>query len=150
MRRSFGLLAAAMFIGACGGDDATTEPDAAEAGAAGGNGLRIVEPADGDDVEVPFTVRLEVDAPLGPPESGDQHVHLFFDGDMSEFEIVDADTWEVTAESAALAGVEPGERVLNVSLHNADHTPVGPEDEVTVTLAGDAPESDTEGPAYDY
>lgn len=147
MRRTVGLLAAVLVIGACAGDDGTAEN--AEPGG-GEAGLRIVEPGDSAAVEVPFTVRLDVDVPLGQPESGDQHVHLFFDGDMSEFEIVDADTWQVTAGSPALAGVEPGETTLNVSLHNADHTPAGPVDEISVTLLGGAGQDEGNGPAYDY
>ncbi len=117
--------------------------------------VQIVEPADGAEIAPPFTLELDVGVDIGPPESGLHHVHLFFDGEMANFEIVDSETWEVSADSDALAGLEPGEHVLNVTLNTAEHEPVGAEDEIGVTLTGTGGESsdspsDSPGDPYEY
>lgn len=134
----------------CGSDDddATTVDDGAAA--EGEFTLEIVSPSDGDEVGLPFTIEFSTDAELGPPDSGLHHAHVFVDGDMSNFEIVDSETFEITADSPIMAGVEAGQRELNVSLHTATHEPVGPADEVTIQLADDGTEGDDEdsGPGY--
>jgi hypothetical protein len=67
--------------------------------------------------------------PLGPPESGAFHVHVFFDGNEDEYEVVTTNTFEAK-------GLSPGEHEVAASLRNADHSPAGAEDEVTVTVVG--------------
>src|SRR5918992_899661 len=106
-----------MLAAACGESD--SGGDSAGEGAAAGEGgmtLEIVSPESGTEIGVPFTVELESSEELGPPEGGVHHVHLFFDGDDSEYEIVEAATWEVTTIQAPA-----GEHTLHASLRNADH-----------------------------
>lgn len=136
----------------CGTGDDTADVAAPADDGAGEFSVEILEPSDGAELSLPFTIELNASTDLGPPDSGLHHVHVFVDGDMGNFEIVDSVTWEITADSPIMAGVEPGERVLNVSLHTAGHEPVGASDEVTVTLTdgGGQPEDDDVGPSYDY
>lgn len=111
--------------------------------------LEILEPSEGAEVGLPISIELSTNAELGPPDSGLHHAHVFVDGDMNNFEIIDAETFEIPADSPILAGVEAGERVLNVTLHTANHEPVGAEDEVTIQLteAGESEENGDE-PGY--
>ena len=138
----------ALAVSGCGSDDDTVDAAAPENG--GEFSVEILEPSDGTEVELPFTIELDVDTELGPPESGLHHAHVFVDGDMSNFEIVDAETWEITADSAIMAGVESGERVLTVTLHTAGHEPVGATDEITIQLAGGGAPADDDGSGIDY
>lgn len=98
--------------------------------------LEITSPADGDSVEVPFTVEVASSEELGPIETGAHHVHVFFDGDDEEFLVVEGESVEVT-------DLPEGEHVVNASLRNADHSPAGVETEVTVTVGTGGAGSDT-------
>lgn len=139
-------IALAFVLTACGGDD-------------GGGSLSvdIVEPADGADLGVPFTFVVDSSEELGPTESGNHHVHLYFDGDDSSYEVIESgngEEHEIAADSPALEGLDPGEHTLNVSLRNADHSAAGAEAEVTVTV-GEGGSADDDGeeeapPGYDY
>lgn len=149
-RSAFVTVAAALALGlsACGGDDegdvaATDDTDTDFT-------VEIDSPAEDAEVGLPFTIELTTNAELGPPESGLHHAHVFFDGDMDNFEIVDAETWEIAADSPIAAGIETGERVLNVTLHTANHEPVGAQDEITIQLtdAGIPGSDDDSDPGY--
>lgn len=98
--------------------------------------LEITSPADGDSVEVPFTVEVASSEELGPIETGAHHVHVFFDGDDEEFLVVEGESVEVT-------DLPEGEHVVNASLRNADHSPAGVETEVAVTVGAGGAGSDT-------
>jgi hypothetical protein len=125
------LLVAGCGGGETGGGGGGSDPEA------GGMTLEITSPADGDSVEVPFTVEVASSEELGLIETGAHHVHVFFDGDDEEFLVVEGESTEVT-------DLPEGEHVVNASLRNADHSPAGVETEVTVTVgAGDG--SDTGG-----
>lgn len=112
-----------LLLAACGesGGDAAAGED--------GTTLEIVSPEDGAEIGLPFTVELESSEELGPPEDGVHHVHVYFDGNDSEYEIVEAETWDVTTIQAPA-----GEHTLHASLRNADHSPAGVETEITVTV----------------
>jgi hypothetical protein len=124
-------------------------------GSSGGSGgepkFSITSPSDGDEVELPFTVRVSTSEELGPEESGKDHWHLYFDGKEAEFEVI-------TSTSARIDNLSPGEHTIEAALQHADHSPVGPEDEISVTVAGRAGGSASEGGAggtdddslYDY
>lgn len=146
------MVAVAVLAGAaaCGSDDGDVTTVDNGAAAEGEFTLEIVSPSAGAEVELPFTIELDVDTEIGPPESGLHHAHVFVDGDMGNFEIVDAETWEITADSAIMAGVESGERVLTVTLHTAGHEPVGATDEITIQLAGGGAPADDDGNGIDY
>ena len=138
----------ALAVSGCGGNDDTADVAAPESD--GEFNLEILEPSDGAEIGLPFTIELDVDTELGPPESGLHHAHVFVDGDMANFEIVDSDTWEIAADSPIMAGVEAGERVLTVTLHTANHEPVGAMDEITVQLGDGAAPAEDDGNGIDY
>ncbi|ACQ78509.1 hypothetical protein Bcav_0244 [Beutenbergia cavernae DSM 12333] len=149
-----GLLAAAaavvvLTLAGCGGDggDDGAEP------AAGGDGptVEIIEPADGDSLSAPFTFVVSSSEELGTTESGNHHVHLYFDGDDSAYEVIESgngEEHEITADSPALEGLEQGEHTMNVSLRNADHSAAGAEDEITVTIETAGGDSGDTGDGY--
>jgi hypothetical protein len=105
-------------------------------GSGGGMSVTIAEPSEGAAVQLPFTLRLESSVPLGPTESGQHHVHVFFDGDDSTYEVVESDSIEISNSSKAAAGLSPGKHELNVSLRNADHSPAGAETKISVDVGG--------------
>lgn len=141
--------ALALGLGACGGDDG--DDAATTTGGDSGMSVEILEPADGDTISLPFTLEVDSSAELGTTESGLHHVHIFFDGDDSRYEVIEDGnrvTREITADSPAVEGLEPGEHVLNISLRNADHSPAGAEAEITVDVGGaGAPAGDSESPS---
>ena len=122
-------LALAFVVGAC---------DAYAQGAGGGSGgggdltLSIAAPAVGAEVSIPFEVTLESNVALGSPETGNHHVHLFFDTDVasSDYELVYGATVQVTRDLA------PGEHTIIASLRNADHSDAGPSQTITIVVAG--------------
>jgi hypothetical protein len=111
--------------------------------------LSISSPTDGAQVSVPFEVTLESNVTLDAPETGEHHVHLYFDTDTSsdDYDLVYGTTAEVTRDLA------PGEHTIIASLRNADHSDAGPSQQISVTVAaGDGGES-TPPPddgGYDY
>jgi hypothetical protein len=107
------------------------------AGGAGGPTLKISSPADAADVSEPFTVKLDASVPLGDPSTGEDHVHLCFDGascDSGGYQLVYGD-------SAQVQGLSPGQHTMEASLRNADHSAVGPTATITVTVTGGATSS---------
>jgi hypothetical protein len=123
-------LALAFVVGAC---DAYAQGGGG--GSSGGVGdltLSVATPTDGAEVSIPFDVTLESNVALGPPESGNYHVHLFFDSDTgsSDYELVYGPTVQVTRELA------PGEHTIIASLRNADHSDAGQSQTITVVVAG--------------
>jgi hypothetical protein len=128
--------------------------DTAEAGSGGEQKVTITEPAEGASVDIPFMLRLDSSVELGTTESGKNHVHLYFDGDDSEYEVVESDSMEITKDSPAVKGLEPGEHELDISLRNADHSAAGFETKVMVQVGGsgggDAPADDDSGTGDGY
>jgi Bacterial Ig domain len=125
------LGAVALLAAACGGggglggygDDGTA--------AAGGAGMTIgiVSPAAGAEVTQPFTLEVDASVPLGAPDTGRHHVHVWFDGKEADYKINYTDTFRVE-------GLPAGEHVITAALANADHSLAGPRSQVTVTVAG--------------
>jgi hypothetical protein len=125
-------LAAMLLVGATG-----CGSDAAGAGSGGsGQKVTIKEPTDGSSISIPFTLRLDSSVELGPTESGKHHVHLYFDGDDSKYEVIESDNVKVTDASPALAGLKAGEHELDISLRNADHSPAGFDTSIKVQTGG--------------
>ena len=142
MNRSPRLLAPTFvltfMLAGCGGNGGDTD--------AGAAGVTIDEPADGAEVAVPFPLEFSTGEALGPPETGNHHVHVFYDGDQSDYEVVEDTSFEVT-------GLSPGEHTITVSLRNANHSAAGAEDEITVTVSGEDTtdeESEDDRGGYDY
>ena len=98
----------------------------------GGDALSISAPSDGGQVSEPFTLTLTSNQALGDPSTGDDHVHLCFDGascDSGKYEIVYGDT-------AQVKGLAPGQHTIEASLRHADHSAAGPTATITVTVGG--------------
>ena len=103
----------------------------------GGDTLSITSPADGANVSEPFTLKLDASVPLGDPSTGEDHVHLCFDGascDSGNYVKVYSDTTQVQ-------GLSAGKHTIEASLRNADHSAVGPTTSITVTVTGGATSS---------
>lgn len=106
--------------------------EAADAGSGSEQKVTINEPTDGASIAIPFTLRLDASVELGPPESGNHHVHLYFDDDDSKYEVIESENVKITDASPAVKGLDSGEHKLNISLRNADHSAAGFETSVTV------------------
>ncbi|HEY7331709.1 MAG TPA: hypothetical protein VH859_01990 [Candidatus Limnocylindria bacterium] len=122
-------LAFALILAAC-------SPDAAAPGGDGAPSLRVTVPQDGTTVSTPFEVAVETGAPIGPPETGSHHVHLYFDTDTSspDYDLVYETPFQVTRDLA------PGEHTVIASLRNPDHSDAGVSQTFTITVgevAGD-------------
>ena len=125
MRRSMWLSAALLVVlVACGGNDENVDPGREGPPAS----LAIVEPADGAEVETPFTVRFSAEPALGPIDTGASHLHLWIDGHEDDYEVIEANRYEIKR-------LPPGEHTISVSLRRADHSQAGAEDEITITVA---------------
>jgi hypothetical protein len=69
------LAVLALVASACGGSASGSQPT-----------MTISSPADGATVHQPFTVHVDAGVPLGAPSTGDDHVHLCFDGGSCDTE----------------------------------------------------------------
>lgn len=106
---------------------------------AGSDDLTITSPSDGATVRVPFTLTWEASVPLGPPDSGKDHVHVFVDGQENDYTVVGGTRFR-------LKDLSPGEHEVQISLQHADHSPVGPESTIDVTVeGGGSPSPDDDG-----
>jgi hypothetical protein len=116
--------------GLYGGAPAPTAGAVAGATSDPADSISIATPADGASVSVPFDVQLESSVPLGPPESGEHHAHLYFDTDTSaaDYDIVYGSSWQVTR------ALTPGRHTITVALANPDHSPAGPTQSITVNV----------------
>lgn len=127
VRLAAGGAVLALLAAGCGSDDGAGGDGGGGGGSAGGMTLEITAPKDGATVEVPFTVDLSSSEELGTTESGKHHVHVFFDGNDAEYQVVESDSVEITDLPA-------GEHEIDASLRNADHSPAGVETSVRVTV----------------
>jgi hypothetical protein len=115
----------AMLVAGCGGSG-----DTAATSSAGDSdkGITITEPKDGASVNVPFTVEFDA-GDIGPTESGKDHVHIFTDGDESDYTVVGENHFEIK-------GLAKGKHTINITKQHADHSPAGAEAEITVNVTG--------------
>lgn len=122
--------AVALLAAACGGGGRGGDGTVGTAGGGGeGMTIGIAAPADGADVTQPFTLKVTASVPLGDPETGRHHVHVWFDGQEADYRINYTDTFRVE-------GLPAGEHVITAALANADHSLAGPRSEVTVAVGG--------------
>lgn len=118
-------------------------------GAGGDLTISVAGPTDGAEVSVPFEVQIDSNVPLGPPESGNHHAHLYYDTDVNsaDYDLVYGNTFEVTRD------LQPGPHTIIASLRNADHSDAGPSQTFEITVvAGDGsstPPSTSEDPNPD-
>lgn len=106
---------------------ACTSTNGATGGDSGKMSVIVVEPASGATVSTPFTVKVDSSVPLGPSESGQHHVHIWFDDNESDYLIVESDTTQIT-------DVPAGQHTMHVSLRNANHSPAGAEATMPITV----------------
>jgi hypothetical protein len=121
--------AVALLAAACGEGGGLGDDGAADGGGEGMT-IGIASPADGADVTQPFTLKVTASVPLGDPETGRRHVHVWFDGQEADYKINYTDTFQVE-------GLPAGQHVITAALANADHSLAGPKSEVTVAVGGE-------------
>jgi hypothetical protein len=135
--RPLSLVAAAIALttalAGCGGDGAA-------AGKSGGAmSVSVAEPAANATVAVPFTVAVTASVPLGKTESGKHHVHVWFDDNENDYQVVETPTVQIT-------DLAPGNHVLHVSLRNSNHSPAGADTATPITVSGASGSSASSGP----
>jgi len=144
--RALTVLGAIVLVAATGCGGGTADAGGTGSGGGGANTVTIKEPADGASIDIPFTLNLASSVALGSTESGEHHVHLFFDGDDSKYEVVESDSMEISGSSPAVEGLTPGEHELGISLRNADHSAAGFDTSIKVKVnggGGDQPADDS-------
>ena len=101
-------------------------------GDASGATISFATPSNGATVSVPFEVKLNASVPLGAPETGNHHAHIYFDSistNTADYDIVYGTSEMVTRQ------LSPGQHTLIVALANPDHSLVGPKQEIKVTVS---------------
>ena len=116
---------AALTLSACGSGSQA----APGANSVGEPKVTITSPADGASVQMPFVLKWDSTVPLGPPDTGRDHVHVFVDGNANDYTVVGGTQFQVK-------NLSPGQHKVEVSLQHADHSPVGPTSAITVTVGG--------------
>lgn len=116
------LAAGALGLAACGGGAAS--------GSSGGATptISIVEPTEGAMVSQPFTLKVNSSVDLGATDTGKDHFHLTFDGNAQQYTVE-------TKPEVMINSLSPGKHTIKVTLQHADHSPIGPEAQVNVTVA---------------
>lgn len=133
-RHALAALAAGSLVAlttACG----STDGGGAGSGGAGPS-IEISSPKAGATVTQPFTLEVRSSEPLGATDSGRDHFHLTFDGNQQDYTVE-------TKPKVTIDTLTPGRHTIRVSLQHADHSPVGPAAEVTVTVGNAGSGTDT-------
>jgi hypothetical protein len=110
-------------------------------GSGGGSGkmtVTVTQPTQGTTVTLPFKVTVASSVPLGDPNSGKHHVHIWFDNNTNDYVMAFSTT-------ATLTKAPTGSHVMHVSLRNADHSAAGADTQVTLMI--NAAGSGTPAPA---
>ena len=127
----FGLSLALMLVAA--GCAKKNNPSSGGSASGGDSTFSITAPAANASVAEPFTLTIHSNAALGDPSTGNDHVHLCFDNTSC-----DTGYTVVTTDSVPVTALSPGQHTITVSLRNADHSPVGPTETITVNVTGGA------------
>jgi hypothetical protein len=127
---------AGVLLTACGGASGVTGAEAAPT-------LTIITPKNGDIVNQPFILRFKANVPIGPTDTGKDHVHVFADGRESDYTVV-------TSSPYTIKNLPAGTHRIGVTLEHADHSPAGATTEITVQIQNGAtatatPEDDDSG-----
>jgi hypothetical protein len=109
-------------LAACGNSSGT-------ASGSGSPTLAITSPANGAAVGRNVQVAWNSSAKLGPPSSGNDHVHIFVDGHSNDYTVVGGNSFMVK-------GLTPGKHTIDITLQHADHSSAGADDTVDVTVKG--------------
>jgi hypothetical protein len=130
------VLPIALLAAACGGDD-----DTASAGGDSSPTVAIASPSDGAAVGRSFEVRLDVNFAIGDPDTGRDHVHLYYDGNRTEGEYGIA-----YAETFTVEGLSPGEHEIEAVVAHADHSTTDAHSQpITVTVSDSPTDGATSG-----
>jgi len=121
------VFAIGIFAAACSSAGAST--------GSGGMTLSITSPSNGATVSEPFTVKFDASVPIGDPSTGDNHVHLCFDGGSCDDV---AGSVIAYTNSAQVTGLSPGMHTIEASLRNADHSDTGVNTTITVNVSASA------------
>lgn len=124
-----GLLLAACGMGGGGGGGYGGSGAAASPSGGGKPKLTILTPKDGATVTAPVKLTYNTNVPIGPPDSGEDHVHVFLDGKTQDYTVVPKTTYMVR-------NLPSGRHTIGVTLQHADHSPAGASARVTVTVKG--------------
>ncbi|MFL6126801.1 hypothetical protein [Actinophytocola sp.] len=122
-------------VAGCGSDTAAAGSGGGSSGS-GAQKVTIKEPTEGASITIPFMLRLDSNVELGPTDSGKHHVHLYFDGNDSKYEVIESENVQITDKSPAVAGLKAGQHKMNISLRNADHSAAGFDTSITVRTGG--------------
>ncbi|RZU76188.1 hypothetical protein EV384_4818 [Micromonospora kangleipakensis] len=106
---------------------ACTGTNGATGGDSGKLSVIVAEPVSGATVSIPFTVKVDSSVPLGSSESGQHHVHIWFDDNETDYLIVESNTTQITDAPS-------GQHTMHVSLRNANHSPAGAEATTPITI----------------
>ncbi|SDT40701.1 hypothetical protein [Microlunatus soli] len=102
-------------------------------GGGGGGGddsgatISITAPKDHATVSEPFRLTVKSSEAMGPTSSGKDHLHLTFDGNAQDYTVE-------TKPTVMINNLKSGQHKIKVTLQHADHSPVGPAAEITVTV----------------
>jgi hypothetical protein len=135
------LVVGMLAVAACGSAGANSS--------GGGPKLTITSPSDGATVQLPINLTFTSNVPLGPPDSGMDHVHVFTDGHTGDYTVVPTTTFQIK-------DLSPGRHTIGVTLQHADHSPAGASAQVTVVVSGAGSgggtpgSSPTSSPGYVY
>ena len=129
-RRLLAVTAAGVLLmaAACGDDDDATSSSGDSGNSSSGPTLEITGPSDGADVEEGgFEVTFASSEELGTTDTGKDHVHLYYDGSDSDYDVVESDSFTVDK-------LTEGEHTLKAVLAHADHSLTDASDEITVKV----------------
>jgi hypothetical protein len=137
--RMLAVLGATVLVAAgCGSDTADAGSTGSGSSGDASKTVTIKEPTDGASISIPFTLSVDSVEELGTTDSGKHHVHLFFDGNDSNYEVIESESMEITKDSPAVKGLSSGEHDLDISLRNADHSAAGFDTSIKVNVTGGA------------
>lgn len=95
--------------------------------------VQITSPSEGEVVSLPFEATIEASVPLGSPEAGLHHVHVWFGDDVDSYQVVEGTVAQITI-------APDGNQEMHVSLRNADHSEAGVETSIPIVVSGGATE----------
>ena len=105
---------------------------------ASGPKVTITSPQNGAAVGSSVPIKFTTSVPIGPLDTGKDHVHVFVDGNTNDFAVI-------TAHQTTVKNLSPGKHTIGVTLQHADHSPAGAQDQVTVTVRGTGTGGNTGG-----
>jgi hypothetical protein len=127
--RLVAAVAALVALAAACGDDAS--------GADTIETIEVTTPTDGATVGESFDVDIDMDAPIGVPDTGRQHLHFYYDVEpgAEDYDLV----YELPFTTRELP---PGEHTIHAVVANGDHSNTDVRQEFTVTVEPGATGSD--------